>query len=79
MESTRLLYNKAILAKLQRLIEEHPEQRFTQLLWNVGIFRTESEDANSRIVDTYNEESEITWKNMVNNSFCFLPNKTEDI
>lgn len=76
--NSRYLYNKAILYKLLELIEKHPDLRFTQLLWNVGIFRWERcghcKD-NVKIVDTYAEESETTWLQMCKNKFCFPQNE----
>lgn len=76
--NSRYLYNKAILYKLLELIEKHPDLRFTQLLWNVGIFRWERcghcKD-NVKIVDTYAEESETTWLQMYKNKFCFPQNE----
>lgn len=78
MTTDRYLYNKAILCKLSELVEKYPEQRFTQLLWNMKIFRTERcghEGAESRIVDTFNEESRETWKLLLENRFVFPPNE----
>lgn len=78
MATDRYLYNKAILCKLSELITKYPEQRFTQLLWNMGIFRTKRcghEGAESKIVDTYYEESRETWELMLKNGFVFPPNE----
>lgn len=73
MATDRYLYNKAILCKLSELITKYPEQRFIQLLWNMGIFRTEETD--SKIIDTYYEESRETWELMLKNGFVFPPNE----
>lgn len=77
---SRLLYNKAIIDKLSELIDKFPEQRFGQLLVNSGIIQHESNilvDGQREDILTINpfyEESELTWKRMCNNQFCFLDN-----
>lgn len=70
-----LMYNKAIICRLTELMAQHPELRFHQLLWAAGLI----EKRNDGIVDKFYEESEITWKQMCNNSFCFPPNPIEEI
>lgn len=68
---TRYLYNKAIINKLQELIEEYPDLRFGQLLVNCGIITT-FEDDSGRIVafDPFYTESEKTWQRVINSNFC---------
>lgn len=52
---TRKDYNEAILIKLQRLVQEYPDQRFGQLISNY-VF------PNYRSHDIFFEESEDTYK-----------------
>ena len=71
---SRLLYNKAIINKLSELIDKFPEQRFGQLLVNSDIIQYESDisvDEQREVIDPFYEESELTWKRMCNNKFCF--------
>lgn len=71
---SRLLYNKAIINKLSELIDKFPEQRFGQLLVNSDIIQYEpdiSVDGQREVIDPFYEESELTWKRMCNNKFCF--------
>lgn len=72
-----LLYNKAIIDKLSELIDKFPEQRFGQLLVNSDIIQYEpdiSVDGQREVIDPFYEESELTWKRMCNNKFCFPDN-----
>ena len=74
---SRLLYNKAIIDKLLELIYKFPEQRFGQLLVNSDIIQYEpdiSVDGQREVIDPFYEESELTWKRMCNNKFCFPDN-----
>lgn len=74
---SRLLYNKAIINKLSELIDKFPEQRFGQLLVNSDIIQYESDisvDEQREVIDPFYEESELTWKRMCNNQFCFPDN-----
>lgn len=74
---SRLLYNKAIIDKLSELIDKFPEQRFGQLLVNSDIIQYEpdiSVDGQREVIDPFYEESELTWKRMCNNKFCFPDN-----
>ena len=74
---SRLLYNKAIINKLSELIDKFPEQRFGQLLVNSDIIQYEpdiSVDGQREVIDPFYEESELTWKRMCNNQFCFPDN-----
>ena len=71
---SRLLYNKAIIDKLSELIYKFPEQRFGQLLVNSDIIQYESNisvNGQREAIDPFYEESELTWKRMCNNKFCF--------
>lgn len=71
---SRLLYNKAIIDKLSELIDKFPEQRFGQLLVNSDIIQYEPDisiDGQREVIDPFYEESELTWKRMCNNKFCF--------
>ena len=74
---SRLLYNKAIINKLSELIDKFPEQRFGQLLVNSDIIQYEpdiSVDEQRKVIDPFYEESELTWKRMCTNQFCFPDN-----
>ena len=74
---SRLLYNKAIIDKLSELIDKFPEQRFGQLLVNSDIIQYEpdiSVDEQREVIDPFYEESELTWKRMCTNQFCFPDN-----
>lgn len=50
----RYCNNKAIIERLLKLVEEHPQLRFKQLLINEGIIDDNPKD--------WCEESEETWK-----------------
>ena len=67
-------YKKAISDKLSELIDKFTEQRFGQLLVNSDIIQYEpdiSVDGQREVIDPFYEESELTWKRMCNNKFCF--------
>lgn len=60
----RLLYNRAIVDKLQELISKYPNSRFGQLLVNVGIIQYKfptSHNEDILTIDPFYEESKITW------------------
>lgn len=76
----RQKYNKLILETLSKLIDKYPDLRFGQLLVNTDILKIsenfigESNDGKHRnyiVDDPFNEESELTWKRMLNNKFAF--------
>lgn len=74
---SRLLYNKAIIDKLSELIDKFPEQRFGQLLVNSDIIQYEPDilvDGQREVMNPFYEESELTWKRMCTNQFCFPDN-----
>ena len=56
--NNRLYYNLKLLHILRRKINENPDLRFQQLLWNLGI-----ENGNDR----FYEESKITYNKVINN------------
>ena len=71
------LYNNAIINKLSELVQKFPEQRFGQLLVNSDIIQYKpdiSVDGQREVIDPFYEESELTWKRMCNNKFCFPDN-----
>lgn len=71
------LYNNTIINKLSELVQKFPEQRFGQLLVNSDIIQYEpdiSVDEQRKVIDPFYEESELTWKRMCNNQFCFPDN-----
>lgn len=61
--NNRLLYNRAIINKLSELIEKYKDLRFGQLLIDCDVVPDN--------LETFFEESEITWNRMINNYFCF--------
>lgn len=68
------LYNNTIINKLSELVQKFPEQRFGQLLVNSDIIQYEPDilvDGQREVIDPFYEESELTWKRMCNNKFCF--------
>ena len=70
--NNRLVYNRAIVDKLLKLIEKYPDFRFGQLLVNTEIIQYCS-DLNEQmfVKDPFNEESETIWNRMINNKICF--------
>ena len=54
---TRYDANKKILEILSKYIENNPEQRFIQILWNLKLLNIYNSEL---IEDRYNEESETT-------------------
>ena len=71
------LYNNTIINKLSELVQKYPEQRFGQLLVNSDMIQYESDisvDEQREVIDPFYEESELTWKRMCNNQFCFPDN-----
>ena len=71
------LYNNTIINKLSELVQKFPEQRFGQLLVNSDIIQYEPDisiDGQQEVIDPFYEESELTWKRMCNNKFCFPDN-----
>ena len=54
---TRYEANKKILEILSKYIENNPEQRFIQILWNLELINIYNSEL---IEDRYNEESETT-------------------
>ena len=54
---TRYEANKKILEILLKYIENNPEQRFIQILWNLKLLNIYNSEL---IEDRYNEESETT-------------------
>ena len=55
-------FNRQILGKIAMQIEECPEERFTQILFNMGI--NEFQEVGVSLKDKYNEESETTFNNI---------------
>ena len=62
--TTRYENNVKILKYIAKYIDNNPQQRFIQILWNLGIInRIEYDSIN--IEDKYYEESEITLKKLL--------------
>ena len=55
--------NRQIVKRIVDVVEKHPEQRFVQILWGLGIIKS---DANGQIRDTFYEEPWITLQLMEN-------------
>lgn len=72
-DGKRLLFNQAIVGKLQELITKYPNWRFGQLLYNCEIITSSGADSEGKpiIEDPFYEESEKVWNRMVNNRYCF--------
>ena len=55
-------YNRKIISKLNKIVEEYPDLRFGQILWNCGILYWE--DNKYRVHDPYSDESRDIWNRM---------------
>ena len=73
----RQKYNRLILETLSKLVDKHPDLRFGQILVDCEIIKYEpsvlcdGQREDILVVDPFNEESELTWKRMLNNKFAF--------
>lgn len=65
---SRLYYNQQIVDRLKSYLYQNQDVRFTQALFNLGInenLRVENSNQTLQVLkDKYNEESEITFKNL---------------
>ena len=55
-------YNRKIISKLSEIIEQNPDLRFGQILWNCKILYWE--DSKYRVHDPHSDESEDIWNRM---------------
>lgn len=55
-------YNRKIISKLNKMVEEYPDLRFGQILWNCGILYWE--DNNYKVHDPHSDESRDIWNRM---------------
>lgn len=62
----RYLYNKAIIDKLSKIVDEHPYLRFGQILVNLDIVHSEGD---GYAIDPFYEEPEDMWNRIKNNEF----------
>lgn len=62
-------YNRKILTRIQEEIEKHPDYRFHQILWMLGISSCENNDSIRLVADKFYEESKITYEGLINESF----------
>lgn len=62
----RYTYNKAIIDKLSKIVDEHPYLRFGQILVASNILTQEDE---GWVVDPFYEEPEDMWNRIKNNEF----------
>jgi hypothetical protein len=68
----RQKYNELILDTLSKLIKKYPDLRFGQILFNSDIIKhIQSDKGTIFIEDPFYEESEVTWKRILNNKFAF--------
>lgn len=67
----RKLYNKAIVDKLQELVEKYPDLRFGQILINAKIVQGVTTSKGFKCQDPFFEEPKDTWERMINNKFVF--------
>ena len=60
----RQKYNKLILEKLSKLVDEYPDLRFGQILVNTEIIQLNYSGINEVVSakDPFNEEPKITWE-----------------
>ena len=65
-KNLRYYYNSNIVNKLSEFITKHPEMRFHQILWALGLIESDSDGA---IIDKFYEEPEITWKKLCNSRY----------
>ena len=65
-KNLRYYYNTNIVNKISKFIEVHPEMRFHQILWALGLIET---DSNGTMIDKFYEEPEITWKKLIENRY----------
>lgn len=68
----RKLYNKAIINKLQEIVEKYPDWRFGQILRNCDVVKETLIQPDSLVwKDEFNVESKTIWERMCNNIYCF--------
>jgi hypothetical protein len=67
----RQKYNKLILETLSKLVDEHPDLRFGQILANAEVITYKNDYDEMVVEDPFNEESKITWERMLLNKFAF--------
>lgn len=61
--------NKNILKEIEKYIDKYPQERFIQILWNMGIINSISNNDDkyvNDIEDRYYEESNITLQKIKN-------------
>ena len=61
----RQKYNRLILERISKAIEEHPYMRFGQILRNLKVISENyDESGNCTWKDDFYTESEVTWERM---------------
>lgn len=63
-DKNRQKANREIVKRITEVIEKHPEQRFIQILWGLGVITS---DINGEILDRFYEEPWITLTRLENN------------
>jgi len=67
-------YNREIIGKLSELVEEYPDFRFGQILFNFVLAHSQSEFGQIRIDDPFYEEPEITLERITKNINKYVKN-----
>ena len=60
-------YNREIIGKLSELVEEYPDFRFGQILFNFVLAHSQSELGQIHIDDPFYEEPKITLERITKN------------
>ena len=63
----RIDYNRDIITKLSMIVEDHPEQRFGQILYNYVLSTCVSGTGKPHVDDPFYEESSITLSRITKN------------
>ena len=67
-------YNREIIGKLSELVEEYPDFRFGQILFNFVLAHFQSEFGQICIDDPFYEEPEITLERITKNINKYVKN-----
>lgn len=67
-------YNREIIGKLSELVEEYPDFRFGQILFNFVLAYSQSELGQIHIDDPFYEEPEITLERITKNINKYVKN-----
>lgn len=67
-------YNREIIGKLSELVEEYPDFRFGQILFNFVLSHSQSELGQIHIDDPFYEEPKITLERITKNINKYVKN-----